>query len=101
MDNEEKIEKIEEAITELESLKDMLKEEKDYRVRYFMETCMEAVFGDKVPYMLRCRLLDLYPEFTKKRAGGDEWYAFSFSGRKEFDRVIKEIKLWIDNDDVV
>ena len=97
MDNEEKIEKVDTAIYELEALKEIIKDESNSRMKFFMETCFNAVFGDKIPYTLRCRLLDLYSEFTKQTSGGDEWYGFTFHGHKEFDKIVNEIKLWTDS----
>lgn len=101
MDNLEKIEKVDAAISELEELKEIIKDESNHRMKYFMEMCLSAIWGDRIPYTLKCRLLDTYQEFIKQTSGMDEWYAFSFQGQKEFNKIINEIKLWVDSTDEV
>jgi hypothetical protein len=99
MTDNEKLQKVEDAISALEDVKEALKEQEDLRVKSFLEDVLGSVFGTEVPYTLRVRLCELFKEYNTKSSGGDEWYGWTFKGEKEYRKVIKEIKLQLGKEE--
>lgn len=99
MDDFQRIQQLENAIDILEDIKQDIKNDNNLRATTFMEQILGSIFRDEVPYILRQRLIELYKEYNIQSSGNDEWYGFSYQGTKEFNKIIKEIRLQLGKDD--
>lgn len=93
MDKKELNEQIDEVIRQLEELKD--KVEYNSKESLFLGEVFNNIFYDKVPYMLRMQLIEMYNDYIHVETDDGDYYTFDFRKKKEFNAICNQIREYL------